>query len=112
MRQFKPRKLVLKAWNSEAKLLMRLNSVECRRGELLKKDHILLQFCGLYDIEGEEIFEMDILLDGNNKFLVMWDEERNGWIYVTFPARANPQPLTRAATENMKRLWSFFESAQ
>jgi hypothetical protein len=110
MREFRPRKLMFKAWNIESKLLMRLSAIECRRGELIKKDHIILQFTGLYDMEGEEIYEMDLLLKGNDKLLTIWDDERNGWIAVDFPSRGNPQPLNKILTESTKRLWSFFES--
>lgn len=110
MKDFAPRKLIFKAWNRETRLLMRLNSIECRRGELIKKDHIILQFTGLYDSEGEEIYEMDVVMKGPEKWLVMWDDERNGWIVVSHPGRANPQPLTRMLIGDAKRLWSFFES--
>lgn len=108
--QFRSRKLMFKAWNKETRLLMRLNSIECQRGELIKKDHILLQFTGLYDAEGEEIYDMDIILKGQEKFLINWDEERNGWIIMRFPDRKSPQPLTKEQVLNSKRLWSFFES--
>lgn len=108
--QFNSRKLMFKAWNTETKLLMRLNSIECKRGELVKKDHILLQFTGLYDSEGEEIYDMDIILKGADKYLIIWDDDRNGWMIALLPDRKNPQPLTRDKVQNSKRLWSFFES--
>ncbi|HYC84001.1 MAG TPA: YopX family protein [Chryseosolibacter sp.] len=110
MKDFKPRKLMFKAWNTESRLLMRLNSIECVRGELVKKNHIILQFTGLYDTEGDEIYEMDLLLKGSDKYVVMWDIERNGWCTVTHPGRTDPQPLTSASVANARRLWSIFES--
>jgi hypothetical protein len=110
MKEFTPRKLMFKAWNMEAKLLMRLNSIECRRGELIKKDHIILQFTGMYDVEGEEIYEMDVLMKGASKYLIMWDTGRNGWVIVSLPDRTDAQPLTKEIIGEAKRLWSFFES--
>jgi hypothetical protein len=110
MMDFTPRRLIFKAWNKESKLLMRLNSIECKRGELVKKDHIILQFTGLLDMEGDELYEMDIVMKGADKYLIMWDGERNGWVMVSFPARTNPQPLTKEIVSDAKRLWSFFES--
>ena len=62
---------MFKAWNKETRLLMRLNSIDCNRGELVKKDHVLLQFTGLYDIQKEEIYEMDIFLIVMEIFVVL-----------------------------------------
>jgi hypothetical protein len=109
MTDFTSRKLMFKAWNTETKLLMRLNAIECNRGELVKKNHILLQFTGLYDEEGEEIYDMDVIMKGKEKFLIRWDNERNGWTFVALPDRKNPQPLTTSSVSNSKRLWSLFE---
>jgi hypothetical protein len=110
MTDFTARKLMFKAWNTETKLLMRLNSIDCNRGELVKKNHILLQFTGLHDEEGEEIYDMDVIMKGRNKFLIRWDSDRNGWVLLELPDKKNPQPLTKGAVENSKRLWSLFES--
>jgi len=108
---YKPRKMMFKAWNRETRLLMRLNSIDCNKGELIKKDHILLQFTGLYDIQKEEIYEMDVLLVGKDKFLVMWDNDRNGWTLVNLMDRPGvAQPFVTSLSEKATRLWNYFES--
>ena len=101
---------MFKAWNKETKLLMRLNSIDCKRGELVKKDHILLQFTGLYDKQQEEIYEMDVLLIGSDKFLVTWDTPRNGWTLVTLKDRSNGRPFINEVSDTATRLWNYFES--
>jgi hypothetical protein len=107
---YQPRKMMFKAWNKETKLLMRLNSIDCNRGELVKKDHILLQFTGLYDQQQEEIYEMDVMLIGTEKFLVMWDVGRNGWTMVKLLTKNDPQPFVKEISLKATRLWNFFES--
>jgi hypothetical protein len=79
MEFFNPRKLKFKAWNTETKLLMRLNSIDNIRGELIKKEHILLQFTGLCDQDGEELYDMDVLLKGSEKLIIYWNDNVSGW---------------------------------
>lgn len=112
MEFFTPRKLMFKAWNKEAKLLMRLNSIECKRGELYKKDHILLQFTGLYDKQQDEIYEMDIMMINHEKFIVVWDADRNGWNLAKLSDRSSITPFLRENSGKATRLWSYFESEQ
>ena len=106
---FKPRKIKFKAWDTDARLLMRLNSIECQKGELLKKDHILLQFTGLNDKEGEEIYDRDVLLIHYEKFMVFWNEEMNGWFYSPVEKPAVQEPFLLSTAEKMKRFCSYFE---
>jgi hypothetical protein len=101
---------MFKAWNQETRLLMRLNSIDCKKGELFKKDHILLQFTGLYDKQNDEIYEMDIMLMGSEKYLVIWDDERNGWNLTKLNDRSAASPFLKENSEKMTRLWSYFES--
>jgi hypothetical protein len=89
---------------------MRLNSIDCKRGELVKKDHILLQFTGLCDKQDEEIYEMDVLLIGSDKFLVMWDTGRNGWQLVELGNVSQGQPFIPSISAKATRLWNYFES--
>ncbi|MEX1239465.1 MAG: YopX family protein [Cyclobacteriaceae bacterium] len=108
--QFIPRKLLFKAWNTETKLMMRLNSIECVKGELFSKDHILLQFTGLYDQREEEIYEMDVVMIAGEKFIVSWDAHQNGWGLAAF---SNPEKTTPFLSETSNaaiRLWNYFES--
>ena len=110
--QFTPRKLLFKAWNQQTRLLMRLNSIDCIKGELFRKDHILLQFTGLYDKQQEEIYEMDVVLVGGEKFVVFWDPLQNGWGLCAFPARETTLPLMKGISKTAVRICSYFESDQ
>jgi hypothetical protein len=106
---FKPRQIKFKAWNTDTRLLMRLNSIDCNKGELFKKDHILLQFTGLLDKEGNEIYDMDILLIYSEKFLVFWNDDKNGWYFRPLEKASQTEPFLAPVAERMKRFCSFFE---
>ena len=112
MKPFSPRTFKFKAWNQEAKLLMKVSSIECVKGELCKKDHVLLQFTGLYDKNEEEIYEMDILISSNQKFIVRWHEENNGWYILPFPRQDSFKILQQEFAGGLKRLCNYFESDQ
>jgi hypothetical protein len=109
MEEFRPRKIKFKAWDRENRLLMRLNSIDCNKGELLKKNHVLLQFTGLMDKEGEEVYEMDILLIYSDKHLVFWNEETGGWFISPLTKRDEKRPFLPTEAERMKRFCSYFE---
>jgi hypothetical protein len=107
--QFTPRKLLFKAWNQETRLLMRLNSIDCIKGELFRKHHILLQFTGLYDKQEEEIYEMDMVLIAGKKFIVSWDSDQNGWGVSAFPDGV-ASPFVKGISKTAVRICSYFES--
>ena len=109
--EFIPRKLIFKAWNKETKLLMRLSNIECIKGELFKTNHIILQFTGLYDKQQEEIYEMDVIMSGSDKFIVMWDAEQNGWSLAAFADSTVREPFKFDRSKAAVRLWNYFESA-
>ncbi len=106
---YSPRKLKFKAWNLETRLLMRLHSIECMKGELVKKDHILLQFTGLYDVQEEEIYDMDVLLFDSEKCIVHWSPSANGWELTKIKDSAKMK-LDENFSRKMIRLCSYFES--
>jgi hypothetical protein len=106
---FKKRKIKFKAWDQEHRLLMRLNTIDCNKGELVKANHVLLQFTGLHDNAGEEIYEMDVLLIGLEKWVVFWSETKNGWCYSPLMNPEIQLPLLDIEPATMKRFCSYFE---
>ena len=106
---YSPRKLKFKAWNEEAGLLMRLNSIDCVKGELIKKGHILLQFTGLYDKQEEEVYDMDVLLWNSEKYIMFWDEKIRTWKLTSFDSNKKEE-LQHERVSEMSRLCSYFES--
>ncbi len=107
--EFKMRKIKFKAWDQESSLLMRINSIESNKGELIKKDHVLLQFTGLYDKEGDEIYEMDVLMVSLDKFVVFWNESLNGWYYSPLTDLNSKTHFLLNDSQRMKRFCSYFE---
>jgi hypothetical protein len=110
MIEFKPRKFKFKAWNMEAKLLMKLSSIECVKGELHKKDHLLLQYTGLMDKNDEELYEMDIVLVQSEKFVVIWDTQNNGWFLMNVKTELKTESFSKDLAVKTTRLCSYFES--
>lgn len=106
---FTPRKIKFKAWDIDNNLLMRLNNIDCNKGELIKKNHILLQFTGLLDKNEEEIYDMDVLLISLDKFIVFWNENKNGWYFSPLSNKENALPFLAKDAAGMKRFGSFFE---
>ncbi|MFZ6000718.1 MAG: YopX family protein [Bacteroidota bacterium] len=88
---------------------MKLSSIECSKGELFKRDHILLQFTGVLDKDGEEIYDMDVLLIYSDKHLVYWNEEKNGWFIKPLERSETPEPFLIKSAEKMRRFCSYFE---
>jgi hypothetical protein len=112
MIEFTPRKFKFKAWNKQDRLLMKLSSIDCLKGELFKRDHILLQFTGHYDKQDEEIYEMDIVLISSEKFVVTWDEISNGWFLTDLKKNEKVQRFIKEDAIKTVRLCNYFESDQ
>lgn len=112
MIEFVPRKFKFKAWNKDARLLMKLSSIDCLKGELFKRDHVLLQFTGHRDKQEEEIYEMDIVLMSSEKFVVTWDDESNGWFLIDLKTELKIQRFAKEIADKSVRLCSYFESDQ
>ena len=110
MEMYTPRKLKLKAWNLQTKLMMRLSSIECVKGELHKKDHILLQFTEYVDAKGEEIYDHDIIHIDGKRYLVGWEREA-GWMCRLLEEDKSIH-LQTVDPKKITRLCSYFETSR
>jgi hypothetical protein len=97
--------------SSFTRLLLKLNTIDCHRGELQKAGHVLLQFTGMHDKHEEEIYEMDILLKGKDKWVVRWLEDKSGWFISPVVNPAEYQKLEKKEAAQWVRLCSFFEGS-
>ena len=70
-----------KAWDQENNLMVRLNQIECKKGLLIKQNHILLQFTGFLDQAETELYENDIVLKGQHKYMICWDPKEGSWYW-------------------------------
>jgi hypothetical protein len=108
MEFYSGRKIMFKAWNIETGLMMRLHEIPCIKGELVMKNHILLQSTDITDKHNELLYEMDVVLMASERYVILWKSP--SWCFHRVGDEGQQALLTPEVAKNMIRLCSFFES--
>ncbi|HNH60888.1 MAG TPA: YopX family protein, partial [Cyclobacteriaceae bacterium] len=69
-----------------------------------------LQFTGLTDKNEEELYEMDIVLVQSEKFVIVWDDQSNGWFLTNLKTEKRSDNFSKELAARTIRLCSYFES--
>ena len=98
-----------KAWDIKNQMLIRPGQVQLNKGELVIPDCVMLQFTGFTDMMDQEIYEEDILLIGETKYQVYWDEIEITWKYKK---GSNTKKLNQTFTATTVRSYNAYERGE
>lgn len=109
MKSPEPRKIKFKVWNKESQLLARPDSMQFARGEAQTDRLIWLQYTGMVDREGEELYEMDIVLLNLQKFMIQWNASESGWYMYDLQTENVAMPCIPEKAMQCLRLCTYFQ---
>lgn len=89
--------------------MVRLNQIECKRGLLERKGHILLQFTGFLDQAETELYENDVVLKGMHKYMICWSAELGCWYWQNMSDQSQRLQINEFDLEDAVRLCNYYE---
>ena len=103
------RSFKFKAWDQENQLMVRLNQIDCKKGLLVKPDHILLQFTGFLDQAETELYENDVVLKGQYRYMICWNPGYGHWYWQNLSEASEKIPTKDFDTHEVVRLCNYYE---
>ena len=108
----KAKVLKIKAWDRTEKLMVRLSALDCKKGVLTKEGFDIFLFTGTQDQNKSEIYDGDILLYTNKRYVVSWNARKGQWQKQSVTNKLDTSRLTPEIAQKTLRLCHSYESQE
>lgn len=79
---------------------------------LKDEDMELMQFTGQKDKNNTDIFQRDVILLNEKKYIVVWDNNRGGWSYTDVERQITLTPFGRSEANECNVVGNQFENSE
>lgn len=110
------REIKFRAWNKLTKHIFDVQSIHFE-GSIVRngsstfyktEDVVLMQYTGLKDKNGDDIYDQYLLSHNGNVFKVMWSDDFSGWCYVYYLGDCRERPITKMFLEECELIGNIY----
>lgn len=79
---------------------------------LKDEDMELMQFTGQKDKNNRDVYQRDVIMLDEKKYIVVWDNNRGGWSYTDVERQITLTPFGRSEANNCEVIGNQFENPE